>query len=354
MRLFVLGCFLLMLHPLGATDTAQLPPPAATVEAGVGTEPATGDVEQSEPPSSDDSLASASVDHSYRILKNFGHIASGSMKEILAEAAIFFVIVIVGIIGGSVFGFMIGILLYLFLRKRGFFKSPWRWMCLFNWLWPIVFIIGFTLSGLIMVPSILGSIDAISTLKSKRPVERLASSIYVAIALDDAGHQLDGSESSTELVALLTKYEGVREVSDEKITDAVNSVIDQMSRKAETGDWLNRAKHWMLRGGTEWVIQFTIDKDSKLTWIADVGLLALDEMDPEAFEAFAAENGDALVRLENVRGNFQVIRNAIKVQVIILLVQNILIAMAVGPVPIFLVLLIFRICVKKAGTPEES
>ena len=89
MRLFVLSCFLLMLHPLGATDTAQLPPPAATVEAGIGTEPATGDVEQFETPSSDDSLASATVDHSYRILKNFGHIASGSMKEILAEAAQF-------------------------------------------------------------------------------------------------------------------------------------------------------------------------------------------------------------------------------------------------------------------------
>ena len=353
MRFLVLSCFLLMLHPLFATDTVPLPASAATIEAGGGTEPATGDVEQSETETPDGGLAAVSADHSHRILKNFGHIASSSTKEILAEIAGFFVIVIAGIVGGGIFGFMTGILLYLLLRKRGFFKSPWRWMFLFNWLWPLVFIVGFTLSGLIALPSIVGSVDAISTLRSKRPIERMASSIYVAIALDDAGHQLDGTESSAELAALLTKYEAVREVDDQKITDAVNKVIGGMIRKGEVDGWLDRVKHWMLRQGVEWVIDFTIDKESKLTWIADVGLLALEDMSPEAFEAFAADNGDAAARLADVREHFEVIRNAIRVQVIILMVQNILVALAVGPVPIFLVLWIFRICVRKSETVEE-
>lgn len=353
MRFLVLSCFLLMLHPLAATDTDPLPAPPATIEAGGGTEPATGAVEQSQMDPSDDGLASVSADQSYRILKNFGHIASSNTKEILAEVAGFLMIVIAGIIGGSIFGFMIGVLLYLLLRKHGFFKSPWRWMFLFNWLWPLVFVVGFTLSGLIALPSILGSVDAISTLRSKRPIERMVSSIYVAIALDDAGHQLDGSESSAELAALLAKYEGVREVSDQKITDAVNKVIGGMIRKGEVDGWLDRVKHWMLREGVEWVIDFTTDKESKLTWIADVGLLALDDMSPEAFEAFAADNGDAAARLADVREHFEGIRNAIRVQVIILMVQNILVALAMGPVPIFLVLWIFRICVRKSETVEE-
>jgi|ETNmetMinimDraft_25_1059894.scaffolds.fasta_scaffold13339_3 hypothetical protein len=353
MRFLVLSSFLLMLHPLVATDTESLPAPAATIEAGGGAEAATGDVEQSEMDPPDGGIAPASADHSYRILKNFGHIASSNTKEILAEIAGFFLIVIAGIIGGGVFGFMIGLLLYLLLRKHGFFKSPWRWMFLFNWLWPLAFAVGFALSGLIALPSILGSVDAISTVKSKRPIERMVSSIYVAIALDDAGHQLDGSESNAELAALLTKYEGVREVSDQKITDAVNKAIGGMIRKGEVDGWLDRVKHWMLRQGVEWVIDFIIDKESKLTWIADVGLLALDDMSPEAFEAFAADNGDAAARLADAREHFEVIRNAIRVQVIILMVQNILVALAVGPVPIFLVLWIFRICVKKSGAVEE-
>ena len=353
MRFLVLSCFLLMLHPLVATDTESLPAPAATIEAGGGAEAATGDVEQSEMDPPDDGLAAVSADQSHRILKNFGHIASSNAKEILAEIAGFFVIVIAGIIGGGVFGFMIGVLLYLLLRKHGFFKSPWRWMFLFNWLWPLAFAVGFALSGVVALPSILGSVDAISTVKSKRPIERMVSSIYVAIALDDAGHQLDGSESNAELAALLTKYEGVREVSDQKITDAVNKAIGGMIRKGEVDGWLDRVKHWMLRQGVEWVIDFIIDKESKLTWIADVGLLALDDMSPEAFEAFAADNGDAAARLADVREHFEVIRNAIRVQVIILMVQNILVALAVGPVPIFLVLWIFRICVRKSETVEE-
>ncbi len=353
MRFLVLSSFLLMLHPLVATDTESLPAPAATIEAGGGAEAATGDVEQSEMDPPDGGIAPASADHSYRILKNFGHIASSNTKEILAEIAGFFLIVIAGIIGGGVFGFLIGLLLYLLLRKHGFFKSPWRWMFLFNWLWPLAFAVGFALSGLIALPSILGSVDAISTVKSKRPIERMVSSIYVAIALDDAGHQLDGSESNAELAALLTKYEGVREVSDQKITDAVNKAIGGMIRKGEVDGWLDRVKHWMLRQGVEWVIDFIIDKESKLTWIADVGLLALDDMSPEAFEAFAADNGDAAARLADAREHFEVIRNAIRVQVIILMVQNILVALAVGPVPIFLVLWIFRICVKKSGAVEE-
>ena len=345
MRFLVLSSFLLMLHPLVATDTESLPAPAATIEAGGGAEAATGDVEQSEMDPPDGGIAPASADHSYRILKNFGHIASSNTKEILAEIAGFFLIVIAGIIGGGVFGFMIGLLLYLLLRKHGFFKSPWRWMFLFNWLWPLAFAVGFALSGLIALPSILGSVDAISTVKSKRPIERMVSSIYVAIALDDAGHQLDGSESNAELAALLTKYEGVREVSDQKITDAVNKAIGGMIRKGEVDGWLDRVKHWMLRQGVEWVIDFIIDKESKLTWIADVGLLALDDMSPEAFEAFAADNGDAAARLADAREHFEVIRNAIRVQVIILMVQNILVALAVG--------WIFRICVKKSGAVEE-
>ena len=135
MRFLVLSCFMLMLHPLFATDTVPLPAPTATIQAGGGTEPATGDVEQSETDTPDNGLAAVSADHSYRILKNFGHIASSKTKEILAEIAGFFVIVIAGIFGGGIFGFMTGILLYLLLRKRGFFKSPWRWMFLFNWLY---------------------------------------------------------------------------------------------------------------------------------------------------------------------------------------------------------------------------
>jgi|GEM_PF-2023836 hypothetical protein len=353
MRFLVLSCFLLMLHPLGATDTEPLPASAPTIEAGGGTESATGDVEQPQMETPDGGIAAVSADLSHRILKNFGHIASSSTKEILAEIAVFFGIVIAGIIGGAIFGFITGMLLYLLLRKHGFFKFPWRWMFLFNWLWPLAFVVGFTLSGLIALPSILGSVDAISTLRSKRPIERMVSSIYVAIALDDAGHQLDGSESSADLAALLTKYEGVREVSDQKITDAMNRVIGGMIRKGEADGWLDRAKRWMLREGVERLIDFTIDNESKLTWIADVGLLALDDMSPEAFEAFAADNGDAEARLADVREHFEVIRNAIRLQVIILMVQNILVALAVGPVPIFLVLGIFRICVRKSETVEE-
>jgi len=342
-----------MLHPLAATDTAPFPASDAMIEADGRAEPATGDVEQSKMDPPDDGLAAVSADRSYRIMKNFGHIASSSTKEMLAEIAGFFVILIAGIIGGGIFGFMTGMLLYLLLRKHRFFKSPWRWMLFLNWLWPLAFVIGFTLSGLIALPSILCSVDAISTLSSKRPIERMASSLYVAIALDDAGHQLDGSESNAELAALLTKYEGFREVNDQKITDAVNQVIGGMIRKGEVDGWMGRAKRWLLREGVEWLIDFTIDKESKLTWIANIGLLALDEMSPEAFQAFAADNEDAAVRLADVREHFEVIRNAIRVQVIILMVQNILVALAVGPVPIFLVLWIFRICVRKSETVEE-
>lgn len=125
-------------------------------------------------------------------------------------------------------GLIVGLLVWLLLRRFGLFDARWEWYRWVRWLWPVLFIlstsIGFCYAG---AWTGLGR-TLREYIVERQMVDKVVGHLWVAIALDSADYKAGGQESVEQLEAVLADSEAVtnatladwQAMEDELLADA--------------------------------------------------------------------------------------------------------------------------------------
>lgn len=352
MRINVSICWLLLAVVVSADDTSA--PTATTVPSPPAVDSLPG---VHAPPAATGSpiveLASTAVGQTSRILTNFYQLGKGNWQDVAGEVAGAIGWLILGLIGGLVLGNVAGVGIYLLLRKRAYFETPWQWMRWVSWLWPVAFVICFSVAGAIVVPSIVSAADAVLTVRKHRPVERVAANLYAAVALDGFGYEVQNDDTAADLAEILTKYENLRAVACGKLAEALEQIIADL--ESDT-DW-----ETMTAWGSAALQRFLVRQvsrrlasatETEVTWVADIGLLALAEMSPSHWTVYQESHDDAALRLEIVQDHFARFRTSITITIVAMAAQAVVISVVIWLLPLFLVLWMLRYSVRRFGDEE--
>jgi hypothetical protein len=142
--------------------------------------------------------------------------------------------------GLGILGAGLGLITWLFLRKKEAFHLPFSWYAYFRWIWVVVFVgcfgVGFAYAGLF-----LGTGRALNHgIAKDRVVERLVGNIYVAIALDSAKYELTGEESANQIQATLQRSEATAAVVSGRLGEIIKRSCQTEFAKGKLSPWTLR------------------------------------------------------------------------------------------------------------------
>lgn len=132
---------------------------------------------------------------------NFKTLMAGTWKDIALFLGSVTLWAVVYSALGAVLGLFAGLAVYLLLRRRDCFKTPFAWHRYVAWLWPVLFaascLLGFGYGGLFLG----GGRTVQHGIRENYLLETVVSKLMVAVALEHTEYELTGDADAEEIRA---------------------------------------------------------------------------------------------------------------------------------------------------------
>lgn len=147
-----------------------------------------------------------------RLWKNFTVLFTELVEPFVIVIAKLVGLALLAGIAGFFVGGLLGFLLWYVLRRYGWLDAPYSWYRYFKWMWAFLFPICAALGLAYAAAWLEAGHVAKGALTKDRLVERTVASVYAAVALDAAKHEISGRETMAEVQQILHQADELSQV----------------------------------------------------------------------------------------------------------------------------------------------